>query len=534
MKSFRLSVFVVACSVLALAGGFFGGSSLFQKLEYARAAQDVESNRADLQQAEDLSSVFRHVGKVVGPSVVSIDVHKTIKDVAPPDDLRKFFRGIPGMPPDAPNGAPNGGPDGAPEGTPDANGNLEEEGTGSGVVMEVDGSTAWVLTNNHVAGDADSIVITLADGRVVKNGKLLGADAKSDLAVVKIQADGLIPAKWGDSSELEKGDWILAFGSPFGYVGSMTHGIVSALDRTDVGLLGKNGYEDFIQVDAPINPGNSGGPLVNLHGEVVGINTAIASQDGGFQGIGFAIPSNAAKWVYAELKTNGKVSRGWLGVGIGDVALPENLKTAKTFGYTGTTGVLVQETFSNTPADGKLKEGDIIIALNDGKQTKTVDTSLQLRNAVAVTPPGSDVTLTVFRDGKKQDVTLKLGTQPEDVLAATGEKDNAPAAPVNPGAGLASIGITVQTMTPELATKYGQDNARRAGAVVVAVTKDGPAAQAGIEQGDLITRVGSTRVTNQADAARLINQADLKAGVRLYVTKANNGGSMFITIATDK
>jgi serine protease Do len=521
MKSFRLSVVVAACSVMALAGGFFGGSSLFQKMEYARAAQDVETNRADLQQAEDLSSVFRHVGKVVGPSVVSINVHKTIKNAAPPDDLRRFFQGIPGMPPDGPGGAPDG------------NGNLEEEGTGSGVVMEVDGSTAYILTNNHVAGDADSIEITLADGRQIKNGKLLGADAKSDLAVVKIEADGLIAAKWGDSGQLEKGDWILAFGSPFGYVGSMTHGIVSALDRNDVGLLGKQGYEDFIQVDAPINPGNSGGPLVNLHGEVVGINTAIASQDGGFQGIGFAIPSNAAKWVYTELKANGKVTRGWLGVGIGDVAVPENLKTAKTFGYTGSTGVLVQQIFSNTPASDKLKEGDIITALNG----KTLDTSLDLRNTIAKIAPGTEVTLTVFRDGKSQDVKLTLGTQPEDVLAAAGQNENPAPAPANPGASVASIGITVQTMTPQLATKYGQAVPRRGnggGAIVTAVTKNSLAATAGLEEGDLITQVASTRVANQADAVRLINAGDLTKGIRLYVTKANGGGQMFVTIASEK
>src|SRR5205085_11965346 len=159
-------------------------------------------------------------------------------------------------------------------------------GEGSGVIMEVEGGTGYILTNNHVAGGATELHVTLADGREITEAKLVGADPKSDLAVVKIEADRLIPAKWGDSATLEKGDWVLAFGSPFGYVGSMTHGIVSALDRSNVGILGNQGYEDFIQVDAPINPGNSGGPLVNLHGDVIGVNTAIASRSGGWQGIG--------------------------------------------------------------------------------------------------------------------------------------------------------------------------------------------------------------------------------------------------------
>src|SRR5205814_1633677 len=180
--------------------------------------------------------------------------------------------------------------------------------------------------NNHVAGGASEMTVTLSDGREIKGAKLLGADPKSDLAVVQIKADHLISAKWGDSDTLAKGDWILAFGAPFGYVGSMTHGIVSALNRSNVGILDRqNGYENFIQVDAPINPGNSGGPLVNLKGEVVGINTAIASRSGGFQGIGFAIPSNQAKPIYGILRDKGKVTRGWLGISISDVSKSHEL-----------------------------------------------------------------------------------------------------------------------------------------------------------------------------------------------------------------
>ena len=181
-------------------------------------------------------------------------------------------------------------------------------------------------------------------------------NAKTDLAVVKVEADHVVAAKWGNSDELQKGDWIMAFGSPFGYVGSMTHGIVSALNRTGVGILGQNGYENFIQVDAPINPGNSGGPLVNVQGEVVGINTAIASRNGGFQGIGFAIPSNQAKFVYAQLKEKGKVTRGWLGVSIMDVAR-EASAIKQAFHYTSNDGVFVQELMPGAPDELAEKYG---------------------------------------------------------------------------------------------------------------------------------------------------------------------------------
>src|SRR6185312_14349852 len=240
----------------------------------------------------------------------------------------------------------NGDGGGDDENSGPGGGSYEQVGTGSGVIMEVNGRTGYILTNNHVAGGATEMSVTLADGRKLDDAKLVGADPKTDLAVVQISAEDLKGAKWGDSSNLQQGDWIMAFGSPFGYVGSMTHGIVSALNRSQVGILGQQGYEDFIQVDAPINPGNSGGPLVNLHGEVVGVNTAIASRSGGFQGIGFAIPSNEAKFVYEALKSHGKVVRGWLGVSIADVA--RNEKEAQSFGYKGTAGVLVEQSFPNT------------------------------------------------------------------------------------------------------------------------------------------------------------------------------------------
>jgi len=347
----------------------------------------------------------------------------------------------------------------------------------------------------------------------------LGADTKSDLAVVQIKADRLIAAKWGNSDDLEKGDWIMAFGSPFGYVGSMTHGIVSALNRHDVGILDRtNGYENFIQVDAPINPGNSGGPLVNIHGEVVGINTAIATRSGGFQGIGFAIPSNQAKPVYEQLKTSHKVVRGWLGVSIRDVAM--DVPLAKSWGYTGTTGVLVEETFANTPAYGKLQEGDIVTGLND----RTINDVQQLRNAVAATSPGTEVTLKVFRKGATQDVKVTIGNQPEDLSLALNHKhgpaEENPAETSNTDA----WGLTLETLDQATAERMGLNEST--GALITAVAKDSAAAKAGLLAGDVIKRIGDQKITSADQAAAALKKADLAAGVRLYV--ASKDGSRFL------
>jgi serine protease Do len=513
-------------SVAVLAGvgatGFMFGNGMVHDVQFARAEAQVQTSREQLAHAEDLATVFREVGKVVEPSVVNINVRKTVKGVhraLPFDDeqLKKFF-------PDR-NG--DGEPD-MPEGFGD--GNMEEVGTGSGVIMEVNGSTAYVLTNNHVAGGAEEMLITLSDGRQIKNAKLLGADPKSDLAVVQIDADHLIPAKWGDSSVLQKGDWIVAFGSPFGYIGSMTHGIVSALNRQTSqggggGILGRYGYENFIQVDAPINPGNSGGPLVNLHGEVVGINTAIASRSGGFQGIGFAIPSEQAKFVYGQLKDKGKVTRGWLGVAIASVNEPPVGKLAESFGYKDHDGVFVQEVMEGTPSSGKLEKGDVVTSLN-GKQVKDVT---ELRNQIASLAPNTEVSLGVFRDGKSQDVKLKLGTQPDDLAVARNGKSGG-----NNGGGSedlaeakSKIGLGLTDVTEELAEKFGLDKGVK-GALVKEVDPRGPAAREGIRPGDVITQIGKQDVASAKDARDALAKADATKGVRLYVVSRE--GSRFVFV----
>jgi len=520
--------------VLAAAGaaGVMFGNGLVRDVQFAHAEAQVQTSRQQLQQAEDLSTAFREVGKVVEPSVVNINVRKSVKGVhhaLPFDDdtLKKFF----------PDKDGDGQPD-LPEGFGDQGGDMEQIGTGSGVIMEVNGSTAYVLTNNHVAGGAEEMVITLSDGRQIKNGKVLGTDPKSDLAVVQIQQDHLIAAKWGNSDDLNKGDWIVAFGSPFGYIGSMTHGIVSALNRQTSqgmgggGILGKYGYENFIQVDAPINPGNSGGPLTNLHGEVVGINTAIASRSGGFQGIGFAIPSNQAKFVYGQLKTKGKVTRGWLGVAIASVDDPRVSKLAESFGYKDTAGVFVQEVMPDTPSTGKLQKGDVVTELN-GKKVKDVQ---ELRNQIASIAPNTDVKMTVFREGKTTPVTIKLGEQPEDLAVAAkpgsksngGNTEDAAADAATTGKGKLGAGLT--DVNDELAQRFGIDKGTK-GAVVREVDPKGPAAREGIRPGDVITEIGGQKVTSAKDARDALAKADLTKGVRLYVVTRD--GSRFAWVQND-
>ncbi len=509
----------------AIAAGTFFGSGLFRDVQFARAEEKVQTSRQQLATATDLATAFKEVGKAIEPSVVKIDVHKTVKGISSnlpggEDDLLRRFFGRGGLP------RGDGGGDESDTPNPHGDGDgFEQIGTGSGVIMETDGSTAFILTNNHVAGGADEMLITLADGRQIKGGKTVGADPKSDLALVKLSVDHVIPAQWGDSQQLEKGDWVLAFGSPFGYVGSMTHGIISALNR-DVGILrNQQGYESFIQVDAPINPGNSGGPLVNLKGEVVGINTAIASRSGGFQGIGFAIPSNAAKFVYQQLKSSGKVTRGWLGVSIASVSEPRYQDVARSFGYTDLTGVLIKQVGEETPAAGKLQDGDIVTKLN-GKQLRD---AAQLRNMIAAMAPNSEVSMSVFRAGKTSDFKIKLGEQPENL--ALNSKSGGAKSPDAPNVqGLDKLGLKVSDISDEIAQRFNLGD-RKTGAIITAVDPKSIAAKQGLRPGDVITKVEGKNVKNASEARDMLKDADLKKGVRLAVTTQQ--GSDFFVLKND-
>ncbi len=506
MSTIRKSAVSVAVSASVL-GAAVLGVRLFQDGQFAYAEQNVNATRQQLASVEDSSDVYRDIHKVVEPSVVEIRVTKTIPHAQSqvPPMFQRFFHDFGG------NGQFNmpqqqfGNNDGQPE--------MREVGTGSGVIMEASNGVGYILTNNHVAGGASEMTVTLSDGRVIKDAELVGADPKTDLAVVKIKADRLIPAAWGDSTQLESGDHILAFGAPFGYVGSMTHGIVSALHR-QAGILGNDGYENFIQVDAPINPGNSGGPLVDLKGQVVGINTAIASSSGGFQGIGFAIPSEEAHPIYDQLKQSGKVTRGWLGVEIQNVA--DATDQAASEGYKSQTGVLVHGVLHDSPAVADLHPGDIITKLNG----KTIDNATELRDDIAVAAPGSEVTFNIFRDGKDQDVKVKLGEQPAnlDALAdsSTGRESRSGAA----------LGMHLENLTDDSAQQFGLSE--KSGAIVTSVDPNSPAAQAGVRPGDLITQVNHHAVKTAGQVDRVLAKADLKSGVQLQIDNQQGEELVFV------
>lgn len=506
-STLRKSAGTLAISA-SLLGAAVLGVHFFQDGQFALAEQSVNATRQELSTVEDSSAVYRDIHTVVEPSVVEIQVTKTVAHAASPipPNLQRFFHDFGG------NGQFNMPQQG--DGDNSDQGEMQKEvGTGSGVIMEAADGVGYILTNNHVAGGATQMTVTLADGRVIKDATLVGADPKTDLAVVKIKADHLIPASWGDSSQLESGDHILAFGAPFGYVGSMTHGIVSALHR-QAGILGNDGYENFIQVDAPINPGNSGGPLVDLKGQVVGINTAIASSSGGFQGIGFAIPSEEAKPIYDQLKSAGKITRGWLGVEIQNVA--QATDEAASEGYKGQTGVLVRGVLRNSPATSELQPGDIVTKL-DGR---TIENVTELRNDIALESPGSDVTLSVFRDGKQMDVKVKLGDQPSDLTAlsdTTGDHDTH---------GGSALGMRLENLNDEVAQQYGLSNT--SGAVVAAVAPNSPAAQAGVQAGDVITQVNRRQVSSVGQVDQALAKADLKSGVQLQIDNRQGTELVFV------
>jgi serine protease Do/serine protease DegQ len=337
-----------------------------------------------------------------------------------------------------------------------------EQSLGSGVI--VDAAKGYILTNNHVVGGADDITVTLQDGRDFK-GKLVGTDPDTDVAVVQIQGSNLQALPMADSSQLRVGDFVVAVGDPFGLGQTVTSGIVSALSRSG---LGGSGYQNFIQTDASINPGNSGGALVNLRGELVGINTMILSPSGGNVGIGFAIPTNLSREVMQQLVTNGKVNRGNLGVETQDI----NARIAKVLGLKDNNGAVVTRVTSGSAADSAdIQVGDVITALNG----KPIRNAQDLRNAEGLMPLGSSVKLTVQRNGSARDVTAKL--VPEKLATVDGAKLDARLA-----------GVTFSELSQNL-------RAQGIGGVGVGAVRAGShAAQAGLQANDIVIGIGNARI----------------------------------------
>jgi serine protease Do len=356
------------------------------------------------------------------------------------------------------------------------------EGQGSGFLIEANG---YVVTNNHVIDGADKIVVTLQDGRKL-DATLVGRDAKTDLALIKVDGSGLPHVAFGDSDRTRVGDWVLAIGNPFGLGGTATAGIVSARGRD----IQSGPYDDYLQLDAPINFGNSGGPVFNAAGEVVGVSTAIFSPNGGNVGIAFAIPANQARTVIEELEENGSVERGWLGVQIQN--LDEELATS--LGLTTERGALVAEVLGDGPAErGGVQAGDVITRFD----AHEIDSARTLSRVVADSNPSETARVDVWRNGKNHELRVKLGE-------ASGGEEIAAAGPANSQGG-ETLGLTLRPLTDQDRTQLGVP-AETEGALVVAVAPGSTAAEKGIRPGDVITQVNRKDVASAADAVAALKQ----------------------------
>ncbi|HKI97889.1 MAG TPA: DegQ family serine endoprotease [bacterium] len=448
---------LVLAAVLALVGGTAARS----------APADDASVQRDIETLVRESKARAAIVKRVSPAVVHIAVEKTVANDGEGGDqfddefFRRFFGPRMPVPPRE----------------------FKQRGLGSGTIVD---SNGYILTNNHVVEDADKITVKMQDGRELQ-GKLIGADPATDLAVVKIPADHLPVAKLGNSDTLEVGETVIAIGNPFGLDMTVTQGIVSAKGRTHVGLTD---YEDFIQTDASINPGNSGGPLINLKGEIVGVNTAIFSRSGGSMGIGFSIPVNMARSIMHSLIESGRVVRGFLGVVIQDITQ----ELADALGVKVNEGVLIANVGPNSPAaEGGIQQGDIVLKFNG----QPVKNSNELRNAVAAIKPGTKVPVELLREGKPLKLRVAVGEQPKDMRAAIegskGEGEQAPA-PERGGRPEEALGLQVEALTPDLAERLGYQGL--SGVLISAVAPNSPASDAGLRRGTLVERVNRKAVHN--------------------------------------
>ncbi|MCX8026867.1 MAG: DegQ family serine endoprotease [Thermodesulfovibrionales bacterium] len=375
-----------------------------------------------------------------------------------------------------------------------------QSGLGSGVIVDKDG---YILTNYHVIKEADEILVKLSDKREFK-GKVIGSDPKTDIAVIKIQAEKLPVIKWGDSDKLKVGEMVLAIGNPFGLNQTVTSGIISATGRANVGIAD---YEDFIQTDAAINPGNSGGALVNIRGELVGINTAIFSTSGGYMGIGFAIPSNMVKVVMDNLIKKGKVVRGWLGVSI----QPITPDLAKQFDIKDGKGVLIGDVIEDSPAEkAGLKRGDVILEI-DGKEFS--DPSA-LRNAVAAIPPGKEVNIKILREGKQMNVKVTVSELPADMQKFS-----------SPTEGLLK-GVQVNDITPEIRRSLSLP--KRISGVIITDIAEGSPADGILAENDIIMEINRKKINNVKDYTNALGTIKKNQPVLILVYR--NGSTIYLTI----
>lgn len=448
--------------------------------------------------ARDLPT-YRHIVKAVIPAVVSIEARGRVAEprraaLPPgvPEEYRRFF--------EDPRAA-------------EANKGSVDLGFGSGVIID---ATGTILTASHVVDGADSVEVHLQDGRKIVS-KDIRRDAKTDLALIRLAGDKPFPfLELGDSDAMEVGDRVLAVGAPFGLTGSVTHGIVSAKSRNNLKL---NQYEDFLQTDAPINPGNSGGPLINLDGKVIGINTAIKTKSGGFQGVGLAVSSNMAREVVKQLQKDGVVRRGYLGVALRE--LDQDL--ANHFGLPRDAGVIVSRVYADSPAArAGLQVGDVLTSLA-GNPIKDLGA---LSKVMYKLEPGQQIEMVYLRNGKAMSIQVKVEAQPGDYGArAVTAKEGGDAQKALP---VAALGLYVTDLTPDLAGQLGYPKGTR-GAMIAGISKTGPAALAGLTQGMLIVRVDKTPIVTAEGLIDVLGKANAERGVLLQLLRPS-GESEFVVL----
>jgi len=410
----------------------------------------------------DLSKAIMKVAQENIPAVVHIDVIQRREVVNPffPFENDPFFRYF------------FGGPQ-----TP-RKFKQELRGLGTGMIMDKDG---YILTNNHVVAGASEIKVLLASGRRYP-AKLIGADPKTDLAVIKISADKPLPhVTFGDSDKVEVGQWVVAIGHPRGLDQTVTQGIISAKHRR--GIMDPSSYQDYLQTDAAINPGNSGGPLLNLQGQVIGVNAAIVTESGGFEGIGFAIPSNMALHIAHELIAHGKVRRGWLGVSVQDLT-PE---LAEAFHVKENKGAVIADVVKNGPAEkAGIKRGDVVVKYNG----RAVTDASSLRNMVALTPVGKEIEIELIRKGKRKTISAKIGSLNEALKMRLSSLKQ-------------RLGVEVRPVTRKDMNTYGLETQQ--GVVIIWIDPEGPLGKAGFEVDDMILEINGRPVRGVDDFANIID-----------------------------
>ena len=477
--------FLIATALLSL---LTGKGAIAQDAPTDVQEQPTPREQEGISHARYLSEAFKYAARTAGPSVVKIGTVQTVQveDRRPP----WFMRGQPET--------------------------FERRGLGTGVIMREDG---YIVTNFHVVAESSEISIILADG-AEHTGEVVGADPETDLAVIRVNATGLPAAEFGDSKSLEVGEWVIAIGSPFGLENTVTSGIISATGRSNMRIAT---YEDFIQTDAAINPGNSGGPLVNLDGEVIGINTAIATgMSQSYAGVGFAIPSEIVRNVFDSIIRTGSVERGYLGITMADLT-PE---IADALDYTGDNGVVVDEVVVNGPADeAGLQNGDIILTVNGAE----VDDMAELRTRIAAVPPGKEARLRLVRDGNERELSVVVGRRPsalamQNMMNGRNGRDDGQEESTSDHSG---AGIRVEQMTDRMARQLGVEPGR--GVVVSAILRNSPAAMAGIAPGDVVLEINGTPIDSVAIFNKVMEEADPAEGVRMQI-RSRDGSGRFVTL----